>query len=92
MKTYYEEYEKIKDKAVLVYDCEWSNMPEEKRQKLLSEKTVIRAVGTIYAGKTYQIEGNVNHLTNQECAIIADGGNLCFGFRMEGKKIVVYTD
>lgn len=29
---------------------------------------------------------------DHECAIIADGGNLCFGYRMEGQEIVVYTD
>ena len=34
----------------------------------------------------------VNNLSDHDCAIIADGGNLCFGYRMEGQKIVVYTD
>jgi hypothetical protein len=92
MKTYYEEYEKIKDKGKLISGYTWRNMSEEEQQNLLSEKTVITCVGTIYAGKMYQIEGNVNNLTNEECAIIADKGNLCFGFRMEDKKIVIYTD
>ena len=42
--------------------------------------------------KRYQIIGNANNLSDHECAIIADGGNLCFGYRMEGQEIVVYTD
>lgn len=45
-----------------------------------------------YACKRYQIIGNANNLSDHECAIIADGGNLCFGYRMEGQEIVVYTD
>ena len=45
-----------------------------------------------YACKYYEIIGNVNNLSDHDCAIIADGGNLCFGYRMEGQKIVVYTD
>lgn len=45
-----------------------------------------------YACKYYEIIGNVNNLSDHDCAIIADGGNLCFGYRMEGQRIVVYTD
>lgn len=45
-----------------------------------------------YACKYYEIIGNVNNLSDHDCAIIADGGNLCFGYRMEEQRIVVYTD
>jgi hypothetical protein len=41
----------------------------------------------------YHIEGNVNNLSKKECAIIADGGNLCFGYRTEGvNTIIVHID
>lgn len=93
MKTYYEEYEKIKDKGVLISSYLWRNMSEEERKKLLSEKTVITDAGSGYACKMYHIEGNVNNLSKKECAIIADGGNLCFGYRTEGvNTIIVHID
>lgn len=93
MKTYYEEYEKLKDRAVSISDYQWRNMPEEEREKLLSEKTIITDAGNGYAHKKYKIIGNVNKLSDKECAIVADGGNLCFGYRSEGANIIaVYTD
>lgn len=92
MRTYFDEYEKIKDKAVVINDYIWKIMDPEDREKTLSEKTVIIRGGTGPAYKVFWIEGNVNRLSELECAIIADEGNLCFGYRMEGNKIVVYTD
>ena len=79
IKTWYEEYEKIKDKAIVVFGYEWESMADEQKEKILAEKTVI-------------MSGDANNLSDHECAIIADGGNLCFGYRMEGQEIVVYTD
>ena len=92
IKTWFKEYEKIKDKAVVVYPYEWDCMSEKQRNKILSKKTVIMSGESVYACKYYEIIGNANNLSDHDCAIIADGGNLCFGYRMEGRKIVVYTD
>lgn len=93
MKTYYEEYEQLKDKGMLISKYQWLRMPTEDREKLLLKKTVVIDAGGGYAHKRYRIIGNVNNLSDKECAIIADGGNLCFGFRSEGGGvIVVYTD
>ena len=89
-KTWFKEYEKIKDKAVVVYPYEWDCMSEKQRNKILSKKTVIMSGESGYACKYYEIIGNVNNLSDHDCAIIADGGNLCFGYRMEGQRIVVY--
>ena len=88
----YKEYEKIKDKAIVVFGYEWESMADEQKEKILAEKTVIMSGDSGYACKRYQIIGNANNLSDHECAIIADGGNLCFGYRMEGQEIVVYTD
>lgn len=90
IKTWFKEYEKIK--AVVVYPYEWDCMSEKQRNKILSKKTVIMSGESGYACKYYEIIGNVNNLSDHDCAIIADGGNLCFGYRMEGQRIVVYTD
>lgn len=93
MKIYYEEYERIKDKGILISSYQWRTMPEEEQKKLLSEKTVIIDAGSGYAHKKYRIVGNVSNLFTKECAIIADGGNLCFGYRSEGGGVIaVYTD
>ena len=92
IKTWFKEYEKIKDKAVVVYPYEWDCMSEKQRNKILSKKTVIMSGESVYACKYYEIIGNANNLSDHDCAIIADGGNLCFGYRMEGQRIVVYTD
>lgn len=92
MKTWYKEYEAIKDKAILISECDWEKMGEEEQNKLLSEKTVITPAGQGYACALYMIKGNARNLTDQQCAIFADRGNLCFGYRMEGRTIVVYTD
>ncbi len=86
IKTWYEEYEKIKDKAIVVFGYEWESMADEQKEKILAEKkTVIMSGDSGYACKRYQIIGNANNLSDHECAIIADGGNLCFGYRMEGQ-------
>lgn len=78
--------------AVRRYGYEWESMADEQKEKILAEKTVIMSGDSGYACKRYQIIGNANNLSDHECAIIADGGNLCFGYRMEGQEIVVYTD
>lgn len=36
IKTWFKEYEKIKDKAVVVYPYEWDCMSEKQRNKILS--------------------------------------------------------
>mgnify|MGYP001073701992 CR=1 FL=1 len=38
IKTWFKEYEKIKDKAVVVYPYEWDCMSEKQRNKILSKK------------------------------------------------------
>lgn len=35
---------------------------------------------------------NAPNLTDREIALLCDGGNLCFGYRVEGNTICVYTD
>ena len=92
IKTWYEEYEKIKDKAVVVYGYEWDSMTDEQKEKILAEKTVIMSGNSGHACKHYRIVGNANNLSNHDCAIIADSGSLFFGYRMEGQEIIVYTD
>lgn len=92
MKTYFDTYKEIKDKAVVMDGFSWKNKSREEREQILSEKTVITLDRTLPGCKIYWVEGNVNQLSNLECAIIADHGNLCFGYEKSGDKITVYTD
>lgn len=49
--------------------------------------------GQGYANIKYRILSNPHNLSNDELALICDGGNLCFGYRMEGSDvIVIYID
>jgi hypothetical protein len=57
IKTWFKEYEKIKDKAVVVYPYEWDCMSEKQRNKILSKKTVIMSGESGYACKYYESEG-----------------------------------
>jgi len=62
---------------------------EEKEKEF---DVIIRFSGYGYANKRYEICKNTPNLSSDELALICDGGNLCFGYRTEGKYIVIYTD
>ena len=51
-------------------------------------------IGTYRGCNTYRVTATTNRkLTPHEMALIADQGNLCFGYRCEGTYIVtIYTD
>ena len=54
---------------------------------------VIRFIGVGYACVRYEIKVNKPELSMRECALLCDGGNLCFGYRVNfGNEITVYTD
>lgn len=49
--------------------------------------------GDSYACSKYTVTETTDiKLTTVQKALIADGGNLCFGYRTEGDIIVIYTD
>lgn len=51
-------------------------------------------IGTSYACAKYRVTPTTDRKLNPlEMALIADGGNLCFGYRHEGGDVVtIYTD
>lgn len=81
-----ETYNEIKDKATIVYG-------EEKKNEVLNstDKAVIGYCGNGYAHTKYKVIRDCG-LTTAELALICDSGNLCFGYRVEGSFIIVYTD
>ena len=84
MRTHYKEYEEIKDKAIIMYGGTPEIMPED--------KTVLLFAGEGHYSKRYRVIHNGANLTAEQCAIIADEGNLCFGYDEMDDFIIVYTD
>lgn len=58
----------------------------------IKDKAKVKYVGSSYANRKYEVINNPDGLTDDELALICDGGNLCFGYRMEGGYIVIHTD
>lgn len=53
---------------------------------------IIIPAGVGYAHAKYRVIKNAPNLSQRALALIADRGNLCFGYRVEGNYIVVHTD
>ena len=45
-----------------------------------------------YGTTKYRVLSNPHKLNKDELALACDGGNLCFGYRMDGDVIIVYID
>jgi len=58
----------------------------------IKSKAKIRSAGVGYAHSKYEVLDNPENLSILELALICDGGNLCFGYRVEGRYIVIHTD
>ena len=55
-------------------------------------KAKLKCLGSSYASKHYEVISNEGKLTIPELALIADEGNLCFGYRVSENKIIISTD
>lgn len=59
----------------------------------LREYCCIECIGRGYGTMKYRILSNPYGFNQDELALIADSGNLCFGYRMEASDVViVYVD
>jgi len=58
----------------------------------IKDKAEVKWVGSGYGHKKYEVVSNPNNLTMDELALICDGGNLCYGYRLKGDLIVIHTD
>jgi len=58
----------------------------------IKNKAEVNCVGVTSRSKKYEVISNPHNLTPEELALICDSGNLCFGYRTEGRYIVVHTD
>jgi hypothetical protein len=65
---------------------------ENATEEIKTEKSVVLDYKHGYAHTVYKVLSNPHKLSTLELALICDGGNLCFGYRMEGSNIVIHTD
>lgn len=66
-----------------------NNQPTEDDKKNF---VCYECIGHGYGHTKYQILSNPHNFSQLELALICDGGNLCFGYRVEGGLIVIHTD
>ena len=58
----------------------------------LSKYVVFSGLGYGYANHSYRIHSNPYNLSDDEIALVLDGGNLCFGYRRNGDVFTIYID
>lgn len=56
------------------------------------DKLVLMHGNTSYGRRSYIVKANPNRLSSAEIALIADEGNLCFGFTPTFSGVEIYTD
>jgi len=58
----------------------------------IKDKAKLELIGRGYHCKRYLVIENPEGLSKKELALIADEGNLCFGYRVENDYIIIHTD
>ena len=58
----------------------------------LSKYVVFSGLGYGYANHSYRVHSNPYNLSDDEIALVLDGGNLCFGYRRSGDVFTIYID
>jgi hypothetical protein len=78
--------EELKPKSKQFYG---NSEPTEQERK---DFTCYKCIKNGYGHNVYRIFSNPHNLSTLQLALICDGGNLCFGYRMEGSNTVIHTD
>ena len=58
----------------------------------LNKYIVFSGLGYGYANYSYRVHSNPYNLSDDEIALVLDGGNLCFGYRRNGDIFTIYID
>lgn len=86
-------YQELEQKAQVVYQGIIDKMEMEELEKLKTEKSLLLDYKHGYAHTCYKILSNPHNLSNEELALVADGGNLCFGYTMDDPFVIhIFTD
>lgn len=85
---YAELYPKVK-----MCHIDWFTKKPNYTEEDLQTYCCVKYVESGYGTQTYQVLSNPYGFTDEELALISDGGNLCFGYRKYGADMfIVYTD
>jgi hypothetical protein len=79
-------YRELIDKVKIV------SVIDELTEEMKKQKACLLFLGFGYAHKSYHVVSNPHNMSTDELALVADGGNLCFGYRVEGSNIIIHTD
>ena len=82
-----DEYRKALD-----YRMVWSDNFEHGRPGFTGEEVLILRERNGYNKNVYEVIEKPEWMTMAEVALVADTGNLCFGFSATGNSVSVYTD
>jgi hypothetical protein len=63
-----------------------------KMYDVIKDLAEVSFIGYGHNHEKYKVVSNPYELPTNWLALIADKGNLCFGYRMEGPTIVIHTD
>lgn len=86
----YKIYEQLCEKYKVKRICRRS-ISDEQFQEILNNNDFVYETTSRYAHKSVTIYKSPD-LTTDEQALICDEGNLCFGYDIRNKHIVIYTD
>lgn len=90
--TYETHYDRYKELTSTYKVLCLPSFPGYSMEKLKDYDVAIQFVGVGYAHQKYRVIKNEPNLPTKDLAILCDNGNLCFGYRVEGGCICVYTD
>ena len=80
-------YDELQDKVRYIYKGDKCTTDD------LLNFCCLECIGSGYANMKYRVLSNPYNFSNDELALLADRGNLCFGYRMQDSNVVVvYID
>lgn len=86
-------YADLKEKAEVVHQSNINKMESQELEMKKSEKALLLDWKHGYGHTCYKILSNPHNLSTVELALVADSGNLCFGFTMDSPFIIhIFTD
>ena len=71
---------------------EKAQIENKQTYEIIKDLAVIECVGSGYGHTEYRVKENRYNLDLEHLALIADKGNLCFGYRGNEKIVIIHTD
>lgn len=68
------------------------NLKAYEELKSRADGLEFKKLRSVYNAIEYKVTKKPDNLTWEQVALILDNGNLCFGFRRDGRLVTIYTD